>query len=74
MIDDVKEILSPTLSLIKELNNQIKNNQMEADTLIKLSTTMKVSSIKLDKLVKQNKLKINGGVEAKVFEDDDEVF
>lgn len=62
MIDEIKQSLTKTLPLIKELNNQIKDGNVEGDLLIKLSSMFKLSALELDKIIKKNKLKINGGV------------
>lgn len=62
MVEDIKVALNPTLALIKQLNSEIKNNKVDPDTLTKLAATMKFSSIKLEKVVKDNKLSSTGGV------------
>lgn len=61
MVEDVKKAVNPILGLMKELNSQVKSGDIDVDTLVKLSTTMKVSSMQLDKIVKNNKDKITGG-------------
>ena len=62
MIEDVKSIVSPMVSSIKELNSQIKNGELDPDFLLKLATTMKVTSMKLEKFVKTQNLDITGGL------------
>lgn len=62
MINEVKESLNPTLALIKELNVQIKNDEVNVDTVAKLATTMKFSAMKIEKVLKSNKLSASGGV------------
>lgn len=62
MIDDVKNIVSPTINLMKELNGQIKGGELDPDLLLKIATTMKVGGMKLEKYLKDNKANISGGV------------
>lgn len=62
MIEDVKSIMSPTVNLIKELNVQVKSGEIDPDFLLKLATTMKVSSMKLEKFIKNQNLNITGGI------------
>lgn len=73
VIEDIKKSVAPTLALLKELNNQMKNNDVQADCILKLSTTMKVSAMGLERAIKQNKLKVTGGVDyAPPWDDEDE--
>jgi hypothetical protein len=74
VIEDIKKSVAPTLALLKELNNQMKSNDLQADCVLKLATTMKVSAMGLERAIKQNKLKVTGGVEyiPPTEEDDDE--
>ncbi|MNB73729.1 hypothetical protein D3C81_451660 [compost metagenome] len=65
MIEDVKGAVTQTVALMKELNSQVKAGEIDIDFLLKLSTTMKVSSMKLDKIIKENKMALNGGVTKK---------
>ena len=62
MIDEVKNVVSPTINLMKELNAQIKSGNVDHDLLLKIATTMKVGGMKLEKLLKDKKASINGGV------------
>jgi hypothetical protein len=71
-MEDIKKAIAPTLELLKQLNVKVKNNEVEPDFIVKLATTMKVSAIKLDQYVKLNKLKLNGGVEYKQIEEEDD--
>jgi hypothetical protein len=59
-IELIKKIISPTVALIKELNICFKKNEIDYDVLLKLLTTMKVTSIKLDKISKENNTKLTG--------------
>lgn len=72
MVDDVKSIISPTVSLMKELNAQVKSGELDPDFLLKLATTLKVSGMKLEKLLKTKKLEINGGVTKPTIIEDEE--
>jgi len=62
MVENVKQAISPIVSLIKELNVQVKNNDIDIDFLLKLSTMMRVASLKIEKIVKENKTQLKGGV------------
>lgn len=64
-IEDVRDTLRPVLDLIKQLNNQIKSEELDGDTIKKLSTSMGLASIKLNKIIKDHNIDINGGVLSK---------
>lgn len=63
--EEIKKHVSPIVSMIKELNSQLKEDEINYDFLLKFSTSLKVSSINLEKIVKQNKNKLNGGLKDK---------
>lgn len=70
MNEEIKKALGPSLTLIKELNNKIKDDNIDGDTILKLATTMKLTSIQLEKISK--KMSINAGLKKVVDEDEDE--
>jgi hypothetical protein len=70
-MEEIKKIISPTLTLLKELNVKVGKGEVDGDFILKLSTTMKLSAIGLDKYVKQNKLSITGGLTKPPVDDDD---
>jgi hypothetical protein len=59
---EVKNAISPVVEMLRELNTQVKNDDIDIDFLVKLVTTMRVSTVKIDKTIKENKMNINGGV------------
>lgn len=63
-VEGIKKSIAPTLLLLKELNNQMKNNDVQADCVLKLATTMKLAAMGLEKAIKQNNLKVTGGVDS----------
>jgi hypothetical protein len=71
-MEQLKKILAPTLSMLKELNVKVGKNEVDGDYLIKLATNMKLSAIGLEKYVKEKKLSVKGGVVNNYKEEDDE--
>jgi hypothetical protein len=71
-MEQLKKILAPTLSMLKELNVKVGKNEVDGDYLIKLATNMKLSAIGLEKYVKEAKLSVKGGVVNHHKEEDDE--